>query len=162
MAMFQSFIGNSIYGMGFPVVIVAVDKPMDGVRTAEFFIMFLGASTSVPVNRRRFVYRNVPESMLSDDDLLKGTLHTVQAELDIALDTRRQHLGSTDQLMLPYSLRFNLEELHLQTLRFLVIHYRLRERVEQIRRETYCEDLRKSLPQCSRLNPWIVEEDQTP
>ena len=159
MSIFKSLIGNTIYPIGFPVVIVTADKPMNGIRIAEFFILLFPPSGSVKLNRRRFIYENVPESMLQDEELLDGTLLTVQAELDMIVDAQRRQFEPVSQVMLPYSVRFNLEELSLSRLRYLLVHHRLQEVVEQIRRETYCTELNNILPQCLRFGPWNVKRD---
>ena len=132
---------------------------MPTCRTAELFILLFPSSGSPTLSRRRFVYTNVPDSVLSNEELLSGTMVTVQAELDIVVDNYRQQLGPDDRALLPYSVRFTLSDLALSDFRFLLIHHNLPHVADQIRRDSYCEELKEQLPKWPRLAGWTVEED---
>jgi len=121
MASCKTYIANTIYLIGFPVIMVATDKPSADVRIAEFFILMFPPQGEVTLTRRRFVYHNLPDSVLSDQELLDATLVTVQAELDQAVDVVRQQLAPDQTTMLPYYLRFTPEELGWGTLPFTTV-----------------------------------------
>jgi len=146
MGEFNTYIGNTIYPLGFPVVIVAISEHMELQRIVEFFVLMIHPDGEAEYYPQRCFYRNIPKGILSDQDLLDGTLMTVLAKLDLVIDEKRGKLEDSQKIMVPYSLRFSLEPLSPSKLRFLLIHYALGDQVEKIRNQTICTELKDVLP----------------
>jgi hypothetical protein len=146
MGEFNTYIGGLIYPLGFPVVITTVSKQDEYKRFTEFFILMIHPDGEAEYYSRRYIYNNIPEIILSNEELLEGTLSVVMAKLDSTIDEKREKLKDRQKIMIPYSLRFTLDPLGLPILRFLLIHYALKDQVEKIRNQTSCTELKSVLP----------------
>ncbi len=160
MSKYQLLIGDHLYPIGFPVVMMTAGNVMNTVRAAEHFILVFSSQGEVQYNRLRCIYNNVPDGILSDDDLLNGTLETVHAQLDLVVHQARMRLPDGQRILLPYSMRFALRDLMPAKLRSLLIQNNLGHLVEQIRHETYSDELKELLPRWPLLNRWVVEVDR--
>ena len=159
MSMYKLYIGEHIYPVGFPVVIITAANLMDSVRMSEYFILLFPTQGAVQYKRCRLIYRNIPDSVLNEESLLEGTLETVNGELDLMVHKIRTKLSDEKGVILPFSLRFTLNELSQAKLRFLFIRHNLARLARQICRETYSEELKQVLPQWPPVNQWAVEVD---
>jgi uncharacterized membrane protein len=162
MGEFKTYIGGVIYPLGFPVVITTVSKEDEYKRFTEFFILMIHPDGEAEYYSRRYIYNNIPESILSNEELLEGTLSVVMAKLDSTIDEKREKLGDSQKNMVPYSLRFTLDPLALPMLRFFLIHYTLKGQVEKIRQKTSCTELKSVLPVWSEKveTRWLVTKTE--
>ena len=148
---FKVLKGNKIPSVGFPLVILTLEK-WPSARRGIYFLILAAGTKETKLRKKAFTFK-VPHS---NDFVLSQLEEFVKDELQNEILAARKELGSD---VVSPAAAFSFADIPPDDFCFHIVTHGLGSQFQEIRELTECESLKKYLPASTTIGIWSVTED---
>ncbi|MEZ5324227.1 MAG: hypothetical protein R3F19_04100 [Verrucomicrobiales bacterium] len=151
--------GNSIQGIGFPLVVTAKYEYDPNFRRVEVYVFVVSREGVRRLSSKKYSANSIPKSFIDDASLMDEIKGAAQAELDVFVYEEAKRLGRE---VVRFDARFTLEEIDVQSFRFCTIRHGMSEEIRFIHNHSDNDLLKGMLPRIPRYpsKEYSIEEEE--